>query len=82
MNPEADSQVELEQPRELQSNACVFSIASLSQIPRGCLLPLSKQQISKNNRIEAFLELVTKQEKKCKGRLSPHSNFYQQHLML
>ncbi len=82
MISQANSQVELEQPGELQPNDSVSSIPPLSQILPGCLLPLSKQQFSKNNRMEAFqdlarlLELVTKQEKKYKGRLSPYSDFY------
>ena len=82
MISQANSQVELEQPRELQPNDGVSSISSLSQIPCVCLSPLSKQQLSKNNRMEGLkdltrlLELVTEQEKKYEGRLSHYSNFY------
>ncbi len=78
---QANSQVELEQPRELQPNDSVSSILLLSQIPPGCLPPLSKQHISKNNRMEGLkdltrlLKLVTKQQKKYEKRLSPNSNF-------
>ncbi len=85
---QANSQVELEQPRESQPNAGVSSILPLSQVPRGCLPPLFKKQHSKNDRIEALkdltrlLELVTEQKKKYEGRLSPHSNFYRRHLMV
>ena len=88
MISQANSQVELEQPRELQPNAGLSSILPLSQVPRGCLPPFSKQQHSKNHRIKALedltrlLELVTEQEKKYKGRLSPHSNFYRRHLIV
>ena len=88
MISQSNSQVELEQPRELQPNDGVSSISSLSQIPRGCLASLSKQQPCKNNGMKALkdltrlVELVTKQEKKYEGRLSPHSNFYRQQLMV
>ena len=79
---QANSPVELEQSTELQPNASISSVPPLSQVLHGCLPPLSKQQHSKNDRIKALrdltrlLELVTEQEKKYKGRLSPHSNFY------
>ncbi len=82
MISQANSQVELKQPRELQPNN------SVSSIPPDCLPPISKQQFSKNSRMEALkdltrlLELVTKQENKYEGRISPHSNFYRQHLMV
>ena len=85
---QANSQVELEQPTELQPSNSVSSIPSLSQTPRGCLPPLSKQQVDENHRIEALkdltrlLELVTEQEKKYENRLSPQSNFYRRHLMV
>ena len=88
MISQANSQDELEQSKESQSNAGVSSISPLSQVPRGCLPPPFKQQHSKNYRIEALkdltrlLELVIEQEKKYKGRLSPHSNFYRRHLMV
>lgn len=88
MISQANSQDELEQSRESQPNAGVSSISPLSQVPRGCLPPPSNRQHSKNDRIEALrdltrlLELVTEQEKKYKGRLSPHSNFYRRHLMV
>ena len=54
MISQANSQLELEQPRELQPNNSVSSIPLLSKIPPGCLLPLSKQQFSKNNWMEAL----------------------------
>ena len=90
---QANSQDELEQSRESQPNAGVSFISLLSKVPDGCLPPLSKQQNSKNDRIEALKDLtrllekikfilVTEQEKKYKGRLSPHSNFYRRHLMV
>ena len=85
---QANSQVELEQPTELQPSNSVSSIPSLSQTPCGCLSPLSKQQVDENYRIEALkdltrlLELVTEQEKKYENRLSPQSNFYRRHLMV
>ena len=88
MISQANSQVELEQPRELQPNDGTSSIPFLSQIPRRCLPPLSKKQLCKNNRMEALkdltrlLELVTEQENKYEGRLSPHSNFYQRHVII
>ena len=88
MISQGNSQDELEQSRESQPNAGVSSISPLSQVPRGCLPPPSKQQHSKNDRIEALkdltrlLELVTEKEKKYKGRLSPHNNFYRRHLMV
>ena len=72
MISQGNSQDELEQSRESQPNAGVSSISPLSQVPRGCLPPLSKQQHSKNDR----------KEKKYKGRLSPHSNFYRRQLMV
>ena len=87
MISQANSQVELEQPRESQPNAGVSFILPLFQVPHGCLPPLSKKQHSKLDRIEALkdltrlLELVTEQEKKYEGRLSPHSNFYRRYLM-
>lgn len=68
MISQANSPVELEQPTELQPNASISSFLRLSQVSRGCLPPLSKQQHSKNDRIEALrdltrlLELVTEQE--------------------
>lgn len=78
----------LEQRAESQPNNGVSSIPFLSEISRGYLPSLSKQQISKNQRPEALknltrlLELVIEQEKKYEDRLSPHSNFYQRHLIV
>ena len=82
MISKANSQVGLEQSTELQPNNSVSSIPSLSNISRGCSPPLSKQQIHKNQQVEALkdltrlLKLVTEQEKKYGDRLSPNSNFY------
>ena len=47
MISQANSQVELEQPRESQPNAGVSSIFPLSQVPHGCLPPLSENNIVK-----------------------------------
>ena len=78
----------LEQPTELQPNDSVSSISSLAKIPRGCSPLLSKEQIYRNQIVETLedltrlLRLVAEQEKKCKYRLSPHSNFYDRHPMV
>ena len=59
----------------------------LSQVPSGCTL-LSQEESFREQRVIALkeitrlLELVTEQEKKYEERLSPHGNFYRQHLML
>lgn len=88
MITQVSNQVGLEQPTELQPNDSVSSISSLSEIPRGCSPPLSKEQIPRNQQVEALedltrlLRLMTEQEKKYEDRLSPHSNFYRRHLMV
>ncbi len=85
---QANSQVKLKKPGKLQPNDNIFSIPLLFQILPGCLPPNSKQQLDKNNRMEALkdltrlLELITKQKKKYEGRLSPYSNFYRRYLMV
>ena len=84
----ANSHIGLEQPTESAANDSVSSVCPLSEIPRGSLPPLSKQQTHRNQQVEALkditrlLTLVTEQEKKYKDRLSPHSNFYRCHLMV
>lgn len=74
-----------------QSNSCnslnsfsnsLPSEVSLFEIPLGGPPPLSKQQIHKNQRVEALkdltwlLELVTEQEKKYGNKFLPLSSFY------
>ena len=60
----------------------------LSQIPSGCTPPKSKREIQKEQRIDALqdltklLQLVTDQEKKYEEQLSPHSDFYQRHIIV
>ena len=77
-----NSPVGLEQSRKLSPINSESSTLPLSQIPRGCLPPLSQQQIVRNQRVEALedltrlLNLITEQEKKYQYKLSPHSNFY------
>lgn len=53
-----------------------------SQTPRGCPPLLLQQQIEALKDLTRLLNLVTEQEKKYEYRLSPHSNFYRQHLMV
>lgn len=83
----ANNQVGLEQSTELQPNNSISSVSSLSDVLPGCI-PLSKQEIHHNQQVKALenlnrlLKLVTEQEKHLGERLSPHSNFYRQHLML
>ena len=60
----------------------------LSQIPRCCISPhpdqlsLREERILALKEITRLLELLTEQEKKYEDRLSPHSNFYCQHVMV
>ena len=64
------------------------TVCPLSQIPHGSSVPLPKRQIYREKQIVALkeltrlMELVTEQEKKYRERLSPHSNFFQRHLMV
>ena len=61
---------------------------SLSQISSGCTPTKSKQEIEKEQRINALqdltrlFKLATEQEKKYEERLSPYSNFYWLHVMV
>ena len=77
----ANSQVGLEKSTELQSNNSVYFIPSLFSILCGYSPPFIKQQIHKNQQVEALkeltklLKLITKQEKEYRDRLSPYSNF-------
>lgn len=63
-------------------------VISLSNVPPGCLPPLSQEGVKENLRIDEpkdlsrLLKLVTEQEKKYECRLSPHSNLYRRHLMV
>ena len=88
MSSSANSQAGLEQPTKSPSIDSVSSIPPVSEILRGGLPSLSKQQIHRNQQVEALkditrlLTLVTEQEKKYRDRLSPHSNFYRRHLMV
>ena len=83
----ANSQVGLGQVAESQPIDNVSPL-SLSDIPRGGASFLSNQQVLKSQRTEALkdlnklLKLVTKQEKKYKARLSPHSTFHCRHIMV
>ncbi len=75
-------------PESLLNNGAISAAHSLSEIPLGGSPSLSKQEIHKQQQIEALedltrlLKLVTEQEKKYEDRLSPHSNFYRRHLMV
>ena len=88
MSSSINSQAELEQLTELPSINSVSSIPLVSEIPYRGLPFLSKQQIHRNQQVEALkditrlLTLVTKQEKKYGDRLSPCSNFYRRYLMV
>lgn len=88
MTFQVSDQVGLEPPTELLPNDSVSSVFSLSEIPRGCSPPFSKQQIYKDQQVKALedltrlLKLVTEQEKRYRDRPSPHSNFYRRHLMV
>lgn len=83
-----NSLVGLEQSKELPPNNSGSSTLHLFQIPRGCSPPLSQQLIEKNQWVEVLknltrlLNFVTEHEKKYQYKLSPHSNFYRQHLMV
>lgn len=55
---QANGQVELKQPRELQPNASNYYIILLSQVPYGCLLLFSKKQYSKNDQIQVLNDLT------------------------
>ena len=82
----ANSQERLGQLPELQPNNSVSS--PLSEIPRGGTSLLSKKDIHKGQQIKALddlnrlLKLVTEQKKKYGTRLSPHSSYYRQHVMV
>ncbi len=68
----ANSQVGLEQQTESMPINPVSSVCPISEIPRGSLPLLSKQQTHKNQQVEALkdltrlLTLVTEQEKKMR----------------
>lgn len=74
----ANSHVRLERPTEPAPNDHVSSVRPLSEIPKGGSPLLFKQQIYKNQQVEALkdmtslLTLVTEQEKDYKNKLSPH----------
>lgn len=84
----ANSQGELGQPPELRPNDHISRICPLSEVPRGGAPSLSKQEMFKDQPVEALrdlskpLESVKAQEKKYGDRLSPHSNFYHRHIMV
>ena len=77
----ANSQIRPGESSQLLLNDSVSSAFSLCNIPQGGPSPISKQEAHRIQRVEALkdlnrlLELVTKQDKKYGGRLSPHSNF-------
>lgn len=64
------------------------SIYSLPKIPCGSAFSRSKQQIQRNQFLAALkdmsrlFQLVIEQEIKYEHRLSPHSNFYHQHMIV
>ena len=73
------SQDRLDQaPESLPNNGAISAAHSLSEIPLGGSPSLSKQEIHKQQQVEALkdltrlLKLVTEQEKKYEDRLSPH----------
>lgn len=66
----------------------MYPPSPLSNITRGGTSLLSNQETLKIQRTEALkdlnklLKLVTEQDKKYGTKLSPHSNFYRQHIMV
>ena len=75
-------------PKSLSNNGAISAAYSLSEILLGGSPTFSKQEIHKQQQIEALedltrlLKLVTEQEKKYKDRLFLYSNFYCRHLMV
>ena len=84
----ANSQVRPDKSSQLLPIDSVSSAFPLSDILRGGPPPVSKQETYRIQQVEVskdlnrLLELVTEQDKKYGGRLSPHSNFYRRHLMV
>lgn len=78
-----NSQVRSDKPSQLPPNDIISFAFSLSNIFQGRPPTISKQKAYKIQQVEElkdlnrFFELVIKQNKKCKGRLLLHYNFYQ-----
>ncbi len=73
---------------ELLPNDHISPACPLSDISRGSASSFSKQQIFKNQQIEALkdltklLESIRAKEKKYRDRFSPYSNYYRRHIMV